>query len=1072
MGVHVGLDIGIASVGWAVVDPERRQILGMGVRTFPRAEDAKTGAPLAEPRRLARSVRRRLARRQQRMEALRELLVRHGLATAEELDGDPASDASLYRVLPGDPTPFELRAAGLDRRLDRREWVRVLTQLCKRRGFKSMRLSRRAEEEREEGVLLQAIEENRRRLEEKGYRTAGEMLARDPEFAEAKRNRRGEYRAVLSRDMVLDEVAKLFDAQRTHGNPFASPELEADYVAILETQAPILEGPDLMCKVGRCSLDGEHPRTPLASPTFERFRLLQHLLTLRIVEGAGAPERRLTPDELRRVLDKAQSRKTALTVKDVRKVLGLLEDAAILGLRSRDDGAESERLPGLPAWHAMREAVSAAAPELWEALAADEELLHRTACVLTYYKTDESVRRELAGLGHRPRVVDALAGLRFSGHAHLSRETILRILPHMEQGLPYDEACEAAGIRHYLRAVPGTRARRLPPLPADDIRNPVVLRALSQARKVLNAIIDRWGPIEALHIELARDVGRSAKERRRIEFEQRRNRERNEQVRAQLKEDYGLAEPRPLEVLKYRLWREQHGRCVYSGEYIEPERMLREPYYTQVDHILPMRRSFDDSYMNKVLVLSEANQEKRDRTPYEWLGGDERRWHEFSERVLALHLPLRKRQRLLRKDFKGKEEEEFRERNLNDTRWAAREFKNFVEANLEFASESARPVIVLSGRVTNYLHKAWRLEKVRSEGDLHHAMDAAVAAVTSPGMVQKVSRFFSARRLTSVDDVYVDAETGEVVDLKHIPEPWEGFVAEVREWLAARFSDDPAGDLAAPDGQPRPILVSRMPRRGLSGEAHKETVRRLEGAATDGRLRTSKVVPLSELDSRSLERMVGRERGDHALYELLRARLEEAGDDPKKAFSEPVYKPSRNGRGPRVKAVRVWDDDASGGVPVRGGLADHGRMVRTDVFERGGRYVLVPVYVADVAARRLPTKAIRVGKPETEWHDVSDGSWRFCFSLYENDFVRIVRRRRDGRQEVVWGYYKGCDRNTARITIEPHDSSRDGAAKPPRVSVYEGIAKFEKYHVDVLGRQLSRVRGEARLGFSRGGGRE
>ena len=62
----LGLDIGIGSVGWAVLrnqpngEPDRIQDLG--VRIFDKAEQPKTGASLAAPRRDARSARRRLRR--------------------------------------------------------------------------------------------------------------------------------------------------------------------------------------------------------------------------------------------------------------------------------------------------------------------------------------------------------------------------------------------------------------------------------------------------------------------------------------------------------------------------------------------------------------------------------------------------------------------------------------------------------------------------------------------------------------------------------------------------------------------------------------------------------------------------------------------------------------------------------------------------------------------------------------------------------------------------------------------------------------------------------------------------
>ena len=42
MKYAIGLDIGIASVGWAALDLDAKTILGLGVRGFSKAENAKS----------------------------------------------------------------------------------------------------------------------------------------------------------------------------------------------------------------------------------------------------------------------------------------------------------------------------------------------------------------------------------------------------------------------------------------------------------------------------------------------------------------------------------------------------------------------------------------------------------------------------------------------------------------------------------------------------------------------------------------------------------------------------------------------------------------------------------------------------------------------------------------------------------------------------------------------------------------------------------------------------------------------------------------------------------------------
>jgi CRISPR-associated endonuclease Csn1 len=117
-----GFDIGIASVGWCVLDENR--IVDLGVRCFDKAETAKEGDPLNLARRTARLMRRRLRRRAWRLTKLARLLRREGLIADAEAIHSPAPRS-----------PWHLRVEGLSRKLDTDEWAQVIYHLCKHRGF-------------------------------------------------------------------------------------------------------------------------------------------------------------------------------------------------------------------------------------------------------------------------------------------------------------------------------------------------------------------------------------------------------------------------------------------------------------------------------------------------------------------------------------------------------------------------------------------------------------------------------------------------------------------------------------------------------------------------------------------------------------------------------------------------------------------------------------------------------------------------------------------------------------------------------------------------------------------------
>ena len=208
---RIGLDIGIASVGWAVLEnnsqDEPIRILDLGVRIFEAAEVPKTGAALAAERRDARTARRRIRRRRHRLERIKWLFEREGLIQID-------SFMERYHS-PNLPDVYELRYEGLERKLSNEEFAQVLLHIAKHRGFRS---TRKAElKEGDNGKVLKATEENRERMEEHGYRTVGEMIYKDAYFHTecawadngyllTPRNKADDYSHTMLRALLEEEV--------------------------------------------------------------------------------------------------------------------------------------------------------------------------------------------------------------------------------------------------------------------------------------------------------------------------------------------------------------------------------------------------------------------------------------------------------------------------------------------------------------------------------------------------------------------------------------------------------------------------------------------------------------------------------------------------------------------------------------------------------------------------------------------------------------------------------------------------------------------------------------------------
>ena len=1118
-----GFDIGIASVGWAVLNESR--VVALGVRAFDKAETAKEGDSLNLVRRSARLMRRRLRRRAWRLTRLGRLLKRVGLL----------EDADYFKTQPSyTDSAWELRVAALSRLLTPVEWARVLHHLCKHRGFYWVSRAEAAKAEGdaagESGKVKKALAATADLKAAKNYRTVAEMVL--SEFPDAQRNKYGEYTKALSRESLGEEFKKLFESQRALGNRQASTELE---LAVLGTgdrksglfwlQKPALTGEDMLERVGKCTLEKAEYRAPKASFTAERHVWLTRLNNVRIT--VGGKSRPLSDAERDAALLRPYEKAADFTYTDLRRVLvaaGLDASFKFTGfsypsaaqkseLKAKDP--EAERMIKLAAWHELRKVFEKYGQQsVWQqistaALDGDTTLLDQICWVLSIYKEDEEVSTELSKLKlpGGAATVNTLLGVRFDEFHALSLKALSKIVPHMQRGLRYDEACKEANYHHsQIHTVGKGESRLLPPLYSgrapngkmifnedlDVPRNPVVLRSINQSRKVLNALVKEYGSPSAVHIELARDLSRPFDERRDIKKDQDAFRDRNEADKAEFASNFNiLGKPRGGDFEKWRLYREQQGKCAYSLEAIDCDRLL-ELGYVEVDHALPYSRSFDDSKNNKVLVFAKVNRDKGNRTPFEYLDGesDSQAWRNFVGFTQGnKSWRQAKTSRLLRQDFGKDESEGFRDRNLNDTRYVAKFFKNYVEQYLKIEKQAdgsqLQRCVVLSGQLTAFLRARWGFLKIREESDRHHALDAVVIAACSHSMVKRLSDYSRSKELAQVKEGFVDLETGEIVNPAmfaqlnaHFPAPWPSFRDEVKDRLTI---DNPEllsiamqslGTYSAEAlGELKPLFVSRAPQRRNGGAVHKDTI-----YAQPARLKAqggvTQKVALSNLTLKDMDKLSEPHRNVR-MYEAIRTWLSTRDQNDKRAKEieasagrgkekraltaaeiatieslralprKPIN--DANQLGAIIRTVTM-DVDKLSGIPIRGGIAKNDTMLRVDVFTKGGKFHLVPVYIHHLVSG-LPSHAIVQGKDEAEWTLVDD-SFAFVFSLYPNDLVKISQK---GKAATV-GYYAGCDRSTGGINLWSHDRHLSvGVGGLIRGVGVKAAQSIEKFDVDVLG---------------------
>ncbi|PJB17304.1 MAG: type II CRISPR RNA-guided endonuclease Cas9, partial [Flavobacteriaceae bacterium CG_4_9_14_3_um_filter_33_16] len=291
------------------------------------------------------------------------------------------------------------------------------------------------------------------------------------------------------------------------------------------------------------------------------------------------------------------------------------------------------------------------------------------------------------------------------------------------------------------------------------IRNPIVITALFELRKLVNELIEDHGKIDEIKVEMARDLKISKSQRNKIRKEQNRLERENDRIKARLLEEGQRI--KHDNILLYKLWEECKHVCPYTGRTISLSQLFSGE--VQIEHIHPWSRSLNDSFSNKTLCYADENRKKGNQTPFEFYGNDEANWSAIKERALKLFSDTKEYPNAYQK-FKRfvqqKFDDDFSSRQLNDTRYISKEAKNYL-------SKICKNVMVSPGQATSNLRQKWGLNHILNdenaktrEDHRHHAIDALVMACTKLSYVQELSKWNRYNR---------------TYDLKKFPLPWETF---------------------------------------------------------------------------------------------------------------------------------------------------------------------------------------------------------------------------------------------------------------------------------------------------------
>ncbi|CAD0158565.1 CRISPR-system-like protein [Streptococcus thermophilus] len=558
----------------------------------------------------------------------------------------------------------------------------------------------------------------------------------------------------------------------------------------------------------------------------------------------------------------------------------------------------------------------------------------------------------------------------------------------------------------------------------EEIYNPVVAKSVRQAIKIVNAAIKEYGDFDNIVIEMARETNEDD-EKKAIQKIQKANKDEKDAAMLKAANQYNGKAELPHSVFhghkqlatKIRLWHQQGERCLYTGKTISIHDLINNPNQFEVDHILPLSITFDDSLANKVLVYATANQEKGQRTPYQALDSMDDAWS-FRELKAFVResktLSNKKKEYLLTEEDISKFDvrKKFIERNLVDTRYASRVVLNALQEHFR-AHKIDTKVSVVRGQFTSQLRRHWGIEKTRDTYH-HHAVDALIIAASSQLNLWKKQK----NTLVSYsEDQFLDIETGELISDDEYKEsvfkaPYQHFVdtlksKEFEDSILFSYQVDSKFNRKISDAT---IYATRKAKLDKEKKEYTYTLGKIKDIYTqagyDAFIKIYKKDKSKFLmyhhDPQTFEKVI-----EPILENYPNKEINEKGKEvpcnPFLKYKEEhgyIRKYSKKGNGPEIKSFKYYDNLLGRHIDITPKNSKNIVALRklnpwrTDVYfnHETMKYEFLGLKYADISYKKSKNKAEISSSKYNEIRireGVSEKS-EFKFTLYKNDLILVV----------------------------------------------------------------------------------
>uniref|UniRef100_UPI00374D92B9 type II CRISPR RNA-guided endonuclease Cas9 n=1 Tax=Flavobacterium sp. TaxID=239 RepID=UPI00374D92B9 len=709
----LGLDIGTNSIGWVILKDNK--VFDKGVIIFPIGTNVDKNG-IETTKNMQRGTYRRVSRNHSRYKLRRKDLKK--LLAGLNIIPSFANTFNVKKKYQASEL-YQLRANALDKQIPIEEIGRIFLLINKHRGFKS-NSKILSESKDEEGVVKEDIRNLSTVMKANEARTLGEYFHKmyeksaesfndgnwhniDEPFDERAidndgifwlQNNRGIRREgrFVGREMYANEFDLIWDEQKKYYPQLTGSKIEYDEICKLpveekrkrlqlfsdtyywkiKQQTIFFQRPLKSQKkfIGKCQFEKNKRTAPASSILFQEFRIWKQLSDIRYTDKENDIYKQPLPQEWKQKIVTYLETNLSLNLREGRKK----EDGTrntdvldILGFANKknfefnyDTNVEDKNFHGNKTLYAIYKAcgndkynqlkTENKLEKLWHILymAKDDEWLKDT---LTWkWGFDDTTATRLIEMGLE------------EGFANYSSKVLEKILPHMKNG---NDEHNALILANYIQASDEykeitTLSKKIKQLANNELRNPVVEKAVGETIRLVNAILKTHDIDQedfTIRVESTREFKKPKKERENIRRKNLDTEKRREEYASFLNEKKGKGElsfSRDIKkndsiINKFELWlelgadkndadfknfekiverkdREKHTlwldcnrMCPYTGNIISLSKLFSPEI--EIEHIIPYSWSLDDSFTNKTITFGYINKEKANKSAFEYMKG-------------------------------------------------------------------------------------------------------------------------------------------------------------------------------------------------------------------------------------------------------------------------------------------------------------------------------------------------------------------------------------------------------------------------------------------------------------------